>query len=151
MGRPKKCEDNLSLFPVKKYLEKVLCKPIGFSTFYDFLSRSESPISEKIVLLENIRYYPEETKELETTPEFRLKLTSLGDVFINDAFGCSRTYSIVSVNVEDVVDFLVKRKNAFLLDIFDSDNGDKKEPEFKNENATTLILGGNNTIKPTRQ
>ena len=123
----------------------MLCQPIGFSTFYDFLSRSESPISEKIVLLENIRYYPEETKELETTPEFRRKLTSLGDVFINDAFGCSHHCTLLYCGVncpERCCGFLVEKEKRFLLDIFDSDNGDKKEPEFKNENATTLILGG---------
>ena len=136
MGRPKNNEPELSLLPVKKYLEKVLKKNVGFSTFYDYLSRSESVISEKIVLLENIRYYPEETKELETTPEFRRALTSLGDVFINDAFGCSHRAhsSIVGVNCpERCYGFLVEREKRFLLDIFDGNN---------TENATTLILGG---------
>ena len=136
MGRPKNNEPELSLLPVKKYLEKVLEKNVGFSTFYDYLFRSESVISEKIVLLENIRYYPEETKELETTPEFRRKLTSLGDVFINDAFGCSHRAhsSIVGVNCpERCCGFLVEREKRFLLDIFDGNN---------TESTTILILGG---------
>ena len=136
MGRPKNNEPELSLLPVKKYLEKVLEQNIGFLTLYDYLSKPETTITEKIVLLENIRYYPEETKEIETTPEFRRKLTSLGDVFINDAFGCSHRphSSIVGVNCpERCCGFLVEREKRFLLDIFDCNN---------TENATTLILGG---------
>lgn len=136
MGRPKNNEPELSLLPVKKYLEKVLEQNVGFLTLYDYLSKPETTITEKIVLLENIRYYPEETKEIETTPEFRRKLTSLGDVFINDAFGCSHRphSSIVGVNCpERCCGFLVEREKRFLLDIFDCNN---------TENATTLILGG---------
>lgn len=145
LGRPKNNESELSLLPVKKYLEKVLEKNVGFSTFNDYLSRSQASNSENIVLLENIRYYPEETKEIETTLEFRRKLTSLGDVFINDAFGCSHRAhsSIVGVNCpERCCGFLVEKEKRFLLDIFHGNDGDKKEQEFKNENATTLILGG---------
>ena len=41
-----------------------------------------------IILLENIRYYREETENILSTTSFRKKLTSLGDVFVNDAFGC---------------------------------------------------------------
>ena len=40
MGRPKNNEPELSLLPVKKYLEKVLEKNVGFLTLYDYLSRS---------------------------------------------------------------------------------------------------------------
>jgi len=136
MGRPKNNEPELSLLPVKKYLEKVLEKNVGFLTLYDYLSRSEASNFEKIVLLENIRYHPEETKEIETTPEFRRALTSLGDVFINDAFGCSHRAhsSIVGVNCpERYCGFLVEREKRFLLDIFDGNN---------TESTTILILGG---------
>jgi phosphoglycerate kinase len=37
-----------------------------------------------ILLLENLRYYPEETKN---EPDFAAKLAHLGDVYVNDAFG----------------------------------------------------------------
>jgi phosphoglycerate kinase len=37
-----------------------------------------------ILLLENLRYYPEETKN---DPDFAAKLAHLGDVYVNDAFG----------------------------------------------------------------
>jgi phosphoglycerate kinase len=37
-----------------------------------------------ILLLENLRYYPEETKN---DPDFAAKLAQLGDVYVNDAFG----------------------------------------------------------------
>ena len=143
MRRPKNNEPELSLLPVKKYLEKVLEQNIGFLTLYDYLSKSETTITEKIVLLENIRYYPEETKEIETTAEFRRKLTSLGDIFINDAFGCSHRphSSIVGVNCpERCCGFLIEREKRFLLDIFE--DVEREKPVKKDENITTLILGG---------
>ena len=37
-----------------------------------------------ILLLENLRYYPEETKN---DPDFAARLAHLGDVYVNDAFG----------------------------------------------------------------
>ena len=46
-----------------------MCK-IYFSTFVDYLSKDPNSIIEKLVLLENIRYYPEETEELPTTLDF---------------------------------------------------------------------------------
>ena len=40
----------------------------------------------EIILVENIRYFKEETDDDE---KFSKKLASLGDVYINDAFSCS--------------------------------------------------------------
>ena len=37
-----------------------------------------------VVLLENVRFYPEEEKN---DPEFAKKLAAFGDVYVNDAFG----------------------------------------------------------------
>ena len=134
MGRPKNNEPELSLLPVKKYLEQVLNVSIGFSTLYDYLSRNENQIENKIVLLENIRYYPEETKQLETTSEFRNKLTSLGDVYVNDAFGCSHREhsSIVGINCNEKCNgLLIEKEIKFLKNIFEGKEG-----------VSTLILGG---------
>ena len=95
LGRPSKkdcLENNLSLAPVRDYLETILNKPVCFRTLEQELdknSRGEDNENRgSIVLLENIRYYREETENILSTTSFRKKLTSLGDVFVNDAFGC---------------------------------------------------------------
>ena len=50
--------------------------------------------NEKIVMLENIRFYNEEEQNKE---DFSKKLASLGDIYINEAFSCShRNHASVS-------------------------------------------------------
>ncbi|MDP3024218.1 MAG: phosphoglycerate kinase [candidate division Zixibacteria bacterium] len=87
LGRPKGKDPNLSLAPVAKRLEKLLGKPVKF------VSDCIGPMVEKAVselkpgeclLLENLRFYPQEEKN---DPEFAKSLAKLGDVYINDAFG----------------------------------------------------------------
>ena len=133
MGRPNSEEFELSLRPVKKYLHKILGESIFFGSLDAYLSKSADAILEKIVLLENIRFYPEETKDLITTPQFRQRLTSLGDVYINDAFGCSHRAhsSIVGINTPERCNgLLVETERTYL------------EKIFKNGGKKTLILGG---------
>ena len=49
---------------------------------------------EEVVLLENIRFYPEEEANDE---KFSEKLASLGEIYVNDAFSCShRNHASVS-------------------------------------------------------
>jgi len=133
MGRPKNNDPTLSLLPVKKYLEKKLECNIHFSTLETYISNNSNLIVEKIVLLENIRYYPEETKNISTTQEFQSKLSSLGNVYINDAFGCShrKHSSIIGINTPiRCCGFLIEKEKKYLQGIF---NRGKKY---------TLILGG---------
>jgi phosphoglycerate kinase len=87
LGRPKGKDTKLSLAPVAKRLEKLLGKPVKF------VNDCIGPEVEKAVfqlksgeclLLENLRFYPEEEKN---DPEFAKKLASLGDIYVNDAFG----------------------------------------------------------------
>lgn len=132
LGRPRTIDPQLSLKPVKKYLQSILSKDIYFANLEDYILNSEK-ISQRIVMLENIRYYPEETQELPTTPNFRKRLTSLGDVFVNDAFGCSHRNhsSIVGIRCpERCCGFLIRKEVKFLQDIFEG------------EGVVTLILGG---------
>ena len=42
--------------------------------------------NKKIVMLENIRFYPEEEKN---NPQFAKHLATLADIYVNDAFSCS--------------------------------------------------------------
>lgn len=88
LGRPKgKKVPEMSLAPVAKRLEKLLGKPVKFVS--DCIGPDvEQAVSElksgECILLENLRFYPEEEKN---DPEFAKKLASLGEIYINDAFG----------------------------------------------------------------
>ena len=87
LGRPKGKDPNLSLAPVAKRLEKLLGKPVKFVD--DCIGEKvENAVSElksgECLLLENLRFYPQEEKN---DPEFAKSLAKLGDLYINDAFG----------------------------------------------------------------
>ncbi len=86
LGRPKgQKKPEFSLFPVYEYL-KNQGLPIKFleEIAEESLKKAISELKEgEILLLENIRFYPEETKN---DPEFARMLASFCDVYINDAF-----------------------------------------------------------------
>lgn len=87
LGRPKGKEEKSSLRPVAARLEQLLGKPVKFAP--DTIGPEVKQIVDQmkpgdVVLLENVRFYPEEEKN---DPEFAKKLASLGDVYVNDAFG----------------------------------------------------------------
>ena len=98
VGRPKgMIKEDLSLEPISHYIkEKVkkdvfLLKTNIFSlNKYDIFKNSDN----KILLLENIRFYPEEEAN---DDKFSEKLASLGEIYVNDAFSCShRNHASVS-------------------------------------------------------
>src|ERR1700688_2507903 len=91
LGRPKGGPDSkFSLFPVAKKLESLIGKPVRFAS--DCAgpvpeSKSKTLGDGEILLLENVRFHPEEEKNDET---FSKQLASLCDgLFICDAFGSS--------------------------------------------------------------
>ncbi len=90
VGRPKgKIIKELSLKPISENLQKKLntkvklitenIKQIKNKNFFD-------NFNEKILILENIRFYSEEEKN---DTKFAKHLSSLGDIYVNDAFSCS--------------------------------------------------------------
>jgi phosphoglycerate kinase len=90
LGRPKGARvPELSLIPIYKYLKKILKTNIYF-----FMGSLDEEVQDKfahlkegeIILIENIRYFNEESTNDEN---FSKKLASLGDIYINDAFSCS--------------------------------------------------------------
>ena len=90
LGRPKGVKDpDLSLMPIYKYLKKSLQTNVYFfmGNFDDEVEDKFSHLKQgEIILIENIRYFKEETEDNEN---FSKKLGSLGDIYINDAFSCS--------------------------------------------------------------
>lgn len=87
LGRPKEREDKFSLKHLMAHLEKLSGRNVHFAT--DCIGDAAKSVIESaeygdIVLLENTRYHGEEKKGDEA---FAKELASLGDVYVNDAFG----------------------------------------------------------------
>ncbi|MCK9431895.1 MAG: phosphoglycerate kinase [Candidatus Omnitrophica bacterium] len=88
--------------------------------------------SEKLVLLENLRFHAEEE---ENDPEFARQLASLGEVFVNDAFGTAHR---AHASTEGVTHFL-KSAAGLLLEKEIKYLGDAvKDPQ----KPFVVILGG---------
>ena len=91
-GRPKKggFEPEFTLEPVAKYLETIVGRPVHFTQALlgsgEVEQMAQNLKGGEIMLLENIRFYPEETKG---DVQFAERLSKLGDCYINDAFGAA--------------------------------------------------------------
>ena len=97
LGRPKgEPNPKLSLEPVAKRLSELLNKEVIFAKDNNVVSdRVKEIVSNMkegdVVLLENTRFRKEETKNGE---DYAKELASLGDLFVNDAFGtCHRAHA----------------------------------------------------------
>jgi phosphoglycerate kinase len=137
LGRPKgKVNSEMSLSPVAKRLEKLLKKPVGFFTECIGLAVEREATNLKsgeVLLLENLRFHPEEEKN---DPEFAKKLASLADLYVNDAFGTSHrahasTEGITKHLKPAVAGYLMQKEIDYLGDVV----GSPKRP-------FVAILGG---------
>jgi phosphoglycerate kinase len=88
LGRPKgKTNPDMSLKPVAKHLEGLLGVPVIFATDCvggDAKAKAAALKPGEVLLLENLRFHPEEEAGDEG---FSRSLAELGDVYVNDAFG----------------------------------------------------------------
>ncbi|KAG5361504.1 Phosphoglycerate kinase [Yarrowia sp. C11] len=126
LGRPNgQRVEKYSLKPVQAELSKLLGKPV---TFLDDCvgPKVEEEVSKakdgEVILLENLRFHAEEEgshkdadgKKVKADPakveEFRKSLTSLADVYINDAFGTAHRAHSSMVGIE-----LPERASGFLV------------------------------------
>ena len=87
LGRPKGITPELSLKHIVKKVESVLGKPIQFAN--DCIGQETATLAKnllagEILLLENLRFYDEETQG---DQNFAKQLAELADVYVNDAFG----------------------------------------------------------------
>ncbi len=102
-GRPKKVSSikkqvlSFTLKPFVKILSSLLKKPVQFADFND-INKNEikKSVTNSIFLLENLRFSPGEEKN---DKKLAKKLASLGDFYVNDAFGVShrKDASIVAI------------------------------------------------------
>ena len=86
LGRPKgKPNPEMSLKPAAVRLEQLLGTPVKMAP--DCIGpevEAMLPKPGEVLLLENLRFHPEEEKN---DPEFSKKLAALCDLYVNDAFG----------------------------------------------------------------
>ncbi len=90
LGRPKGERDaRYSLAPCAKELSSLLKRPVQMAP--DCIGPEVEALAahlqpQEVLLLENLRFYSAE-EDPNTDPTFAEKLASLGDVYVNDAFG----------------------------------------------------------------
>jgi phosphoglycerate kinase len=97
LGRPNGYEADYSLTPIAPLLSKLIGRNVIFTR--DLFGPKTLEYAQKmkmgeVIMLENLRFYPEEEKG---DDKFASELASLGDVYINDAFATShRAHTSVS-------------------------------------------------------
>ena len=115
LGRPKgKPAADMSLRPVADRLADLLERPVLFATdcvgseARDAVAQAHGPSGGKLVLLENLRFHPEEEKN---DSGFAQQLAALADRYVNDAFGAAhRAHASV-----EAIAHIVKQPAAGLL------------------------------------
>lgn len=119
LGRPNgKPNSNLSLAPVAKRLRRLLGKEVVFAP--DCIGPEVERLAANmkpgdVILLENLRFHPGEEKNEEA---FSRALATLGDVYINDAFGAAHR---VHASIVGIPKFIKVAAAGYLL---------KKEIEY---------------------
>ena len=102
LGRPKgKRVESMSVKPVAGALEKYLQRQVYFAA--DIYSEETKKLCAElkpgeVVLLENIRFYPEEEAN---DPGFAKLLASFGDIFVNEAFSVDHRAHASTVGIAD--------------------------------------------------
>jgi len=125
LGRPKgKADPRFSLAPVAKRLQRLLNKEVLFAP--DCIgSQAENLVSKMkdgdVLLLENLRYHPEEEKNDE---EFARAMARLADVYVNDAFGAAHRAHASTVGITkflpSAAGLLLKKEIEYLKGAIDN-------------------------------
>ena len=121
LGRPKgEPNDDFSLHPVAERLSERLGAHVNFIksdlVVDDKVSEAVKNLDpSEVALLENVRYRSEETKN---DPTFARELASLGDVFVQEAFGTAHRAHASTTGIADYIPavsgFLIEKELKFL-------------------------------------
>jgi len=119
LGRPKgQRKPELSLKPVADYFSQLWGKPIKFVE--DCIGKPARDAAAalqpgEILLLENLRFHPEEEKN---DPGFAKELAALADVAVDDAFGCAHrghaSNDGITKYLETVAGYLLEKEIKFI-------------------------------------
>jgi len=112
LGRPKgKPNPEMSLKPAAKRLAELLGKPVKMAP--DCIGpevEAMKPAPGEVLLLENLRFHPQEEKN---DPEFAKKLAALCDLYVNDAFGSAHRAHASTVGM---IQFVPQAAAGLLMD-----------------------------------
>jgi phosphoglycerate kinase len=118
LGRPSgEVVAKYSLKPVAQRLAELLNEPVKFlnDCAGENIKQEISLSKERVILLENLRFHAEEEKN---DAGFAKQLASLGDIFVNDAFGSAhRSHAStegVTHYLKSVAGFLMEREIEYL-------------------------------------
>ena len=121
LGRPKgEPNDDFSLHPVAERLSERLGAHVNFIKSDVVVDNKVSKAVKnldpsEVALLENVRYRSEETKN---DPTFARELASLGDVFVQEAFGTAHRAHASTTGIADYIPavsgFLIEKELKFL-------------------------------------
>ncbi len=119
MGRPKgEFNMKFSLAPVAARLSELLGKEVKMAS--DVIGESAKKLASEVkegeaVLLENVRFHKEETKN---DPAFAKALSEMADLFVNDAFGTAHRAHASTTGVADylpaVCGYLIQKEIAVM-------------------------------------
>ncbi len=122
LGRPKGEPDpQYSLRPVAERLSELLDTEVIFAPSDRVVdeqvkAKAESLVPGQVMLLENVRFRKEETKNGE---DFARELASLADIYVNDAFGTAHrahaSTAGIAAFLPAVSGFLIEKKVRMLL------------------------------------
>lgn len=162
MGRPKgEPKMEFTLAPVAKRLEELLGQPVKFiscpEVVNDEVKEAAAALADgEVMLLENVRFRKEET---DNDAGFAKELASLGEIFVQDAFGTAHRAHASTTGIADylpaVSGFLIEKEVKFLGSAVENPErpfvaimggakvGDKI-PVIENllQKVDTLIIGG---------
>lgn len=137
LGRPKGFQEEFSMKHIVPKVEEVLGVKVNFVSDCigdKVLEAVENLNSGEVLLLENLRFYEEETKG---DKNFSEKLSKLGDIYVNDAFGTAhRAHASTTI----VAQFFPKNKCFGYLMAKEIESIDKVLNN--SEKPVLAILGG---------
>ncbi len=162
LGKAKGPDPALSLAPVARALAELLNQPVKFAADDTVVGENArqavaAMADGDIILLENTRFRPEESKNGE---DFARELASLADVYVNDAFGTAHRAHASTEGVTHFLDtavagYLIEKELKFLGEAVNNPQrpfvailGGAKVSDKINvinsllEKVDTLIIGG---------
>ena len=125
LGRPKEgWEPQFSLAPVARHLSGLLGQEVRMAKDVvgeDAKALAASLEDGQVMMLENVRYHKEETKN---DPAFAKALASLAEVYVNDAFGAAHrahaSTAGVAAYLPAVCGYLIQKELGFLGQALDN-------------------------------
>jgi phosphoglycerate kinase len=139
LGRPKEGPtDKYSLKHVLKKVSELVGADVQFANDCigeEAIQKAQALQPGQVLLLENLRFYKEEEKGKE---EFAEKLSKLGDIYVNDAFGTAhRAHASTAV----IAKFFSKENKMFGL-LMEGEVSSAEKVLHSAEKPFTAIIGG---------